>query len=507
MDGLIAGFGVALSWENMLAVVVGCFLGMLVGVLPGLGPVTTISLLLPFTFNFEPTTAIILLAGVYAGVMYGGTITSVLLKLPGEAASVVTAIDGHEMARRGRAGPALGISAIGSFIGATVALVGLTLFAPQLADLALKLGPPEYALLALLGLLLIAYMGNGSFGKAVLAASIGLFIAVIGLDPVSGQVRFDGGSAQLVDGIDIVAAVLGLFGIGEVLYQLRHPEGDPGSVTSKVGRVLPTRRDFRDSAAPIARGSIIGTLIGLLPGGGGVVSSLVSYGTERRLAKRPEEFGKGAIQGVAGPETANNASSTSAFIPLLTLGIPFNVAISLMFSVLLINGITPGPRLIEDEPDLFWGVIASMYLGNIVLLVLSLPLVGLFIQILRVDAQIMAPFIILLSLVGVYTIDNNTWNMWVAIIFGVIGYLMRIWGLPTGPLVLAFIIGGMLETSMRQSLLLSDNGFLIFVQRPGSLAFLALCVLLVASALTGARPKRRSRVPRVSREPRQKARS
>ncbi|MFC9334268.1 tripartite tricarboxylate transporter permease [Arthrobacter sp. NPDC057009] len=505
MDGLIAGFGVAMSWENILAVVIGCFLGMLVGVLPGLGPVTTISLLLPFTFNFEPTTAIILLAGVYAGVMYGGTITSVLLKLPGEAASVVTAIDGHEMARRGRAGPALGISAIGSFIGASVALVGLTLCAPQLADLALRLGPPEYALLALLGLLLIAYMGNGSFGKAVLAAGIGLFIAVIGLDPVSGHARFDAGSEQLVDGIDIVAAVLGLFGIGEVLYQLRHPDGDTGAVTSKVGRVMPTRQDFRDSAAPIARGSLIGTLIGLLPGGGGVVSSLVSYGTERRLAKRPEEFGKGAIQGVAGPETANNASSTSAFIPLLTLGIPFNVAISLMFSVLLINGITPGPRLIEDEPDLFWGVIASMYLGNIVLLILSLPLVGLFIQILRVDPQIMAPFIILLSLVGVYTIDNNTWNMWVAIIFGVIGYLMRIWGLPTGPLVLAFIIGGMLETSMRQSLLLSDNGFLIFVQRPGALVLLALCVLLVISAITGARPKRRAKVAPLSLQPRQKA--
>ncbi|WP_043438966.1 tripartite tricarboxylate transporter permease [Arthrobacter sp. UNC362MFTsu5.1] len=496
-DSILLGFSVALDPMNLLAVLAGCLLGVVVGVLPGLGPITTISILLPFTYAMEPTTAIILLAGIYAGVMYGGTVTSVLLKLPGEAASVVTAIDGYEMARKGRAGPALGISAIGSFIGATVALIALTFFAPALAELAVKLGPPEYAMLALLGLLLIAYLGAGAFAKAVVAAAIGLFLATVGLDPISGDARFVGDSLQLLDGMDVVAVVLGLFGIGEVLFSLRERDSEAELVSKKVGRVWPTKKDLRDSAAPIARGSVIGTLVGLVPGGGGLLSSLLSYGAERRFAKNPEEFGKGAIQGVAGPETANNASSTSSFIPLLSLGIPFNVTISLLFSVLLINGITPGPRLVTENPDLFWGVIASMYLGNVVLLILSLPLVGLLIQILRVDMAVLSPFIIVLSLVGVYTIDNNTWNMWVALFFGVVGYFMRIWGFPPGPLVLAFILGGLLETSLRQSLLLGDEGLLIFLQRPGSLALIAVSVLLIGASTFSAVRKRRAQTGAV----------
>jgi putative tricarboxylic transport membrane protein len=491
-DSILLGFSVALDPMNLLAVLAGCLLGVVVGVLPGLGPITTISILLPFTYAMEPTTAIILLAGIYAGVMYGGTVTSVLLKLPGEAASVVTAIDGYEMARKGRAGPALGISAIGSFIGATVALIALTFFAPTLAELAVKLGPPEYAMLALLGLLLIAYLGAGAFAKAIVAAAIGLFLATVGLDPISGDARFVGDSLQLLDGMDVVAVVLGLFGIGEVLFSLRERDTEAELASKKVGRVWPTKKDLSASAAPIARGSVIGTLVGLVPGGGGLLSSLLSYGAERRFAKNPEEFGKGAIQGVAGPETANNASSTSSFIPLLSLGIPFNVTISLLFSVLLINGITPGPRLVTENPDLFWGVIASMYLGNVVLLILSLPLVGLLIQILRVDMAVLSPFIIVLSLVGVYTIDNNTWNMWVALFFGVVGYFMRIWGFPPGPLVLAFILGGLLETSLRQSLLLGDEGFLIFLQRPGSLALIAVSVLLIGASTFSAVGKRRA---------------
>ncbi|MGO1739936.1 MAG: tripartite tricarboxylate transporter permease [Actinomycetaceae bacterium] len=487
LDSLSLGLSVAVQPENLLAVLIGCVLGVVVGVLPGLGPITTISILLPFTFGMEPTTAIIMLAGIYAGVMYGGTVTSVLLKLPGEAASVVTAIDGYEMAKQGRAGPALGIAAIGSFVGATVALLALTFAAPALADLAVRLGPPEYAALAALGLFLIAFLGSGAFAKALVAAAAGLFLATVGLDPVSGQTRFAGGVPELLEGLDVVAVVLGLFGIGEVLFQLRkRHEPEAETVSTKVGRVTPSRKDLRDSSGAIGRGSVIGTLIGLVPGGGGMVSSLVSYGVERRVAKDPSRFGKGAIEGVAGPETANNASSTSAFVPLLSLGIPFNVTISLLFSVLIINGVTPGPRMVDERPDLFWGVIASMYVGNIVLLMLSMPLVGLFIQILRVRTEVLAPFIIALSLVGVYTIDNNTWNMWVALVFGVIGYLMRVWGFPPGPLVLAFILGGMLETAMRQSLLMSDDGFLIFVQRPGSGLLVAICVAMVAFSAVGA---------------------
>ncbi|MGO1561624.1 Tricarboxylate transport membrane protein TctA [Actinomycetales bacterium JB111] len=499
LDSLLLGLEVAVQPENLLAVLAGCVLGVVVGVLPGLGPITTISILLPFTFGMEPTTAIIMLAGIYAGVMYGGTVTSVLLKLPGEAASVVTAIDGYEMARKGRAGPALGISAIGSFIGATVALLALTIAAPALADLAVHLGPPEYAALAVLGLFLIAFLGAGSFPKALVAAAAGLFLATVGLDPVSGQTRFAAGNPQLLEGLDVVAIVLGLFGIGEVLFQLRKRHVDGETITRKVGRVTPSRKDLKDSSGAIARGSVIGTLVGLIPGGGGMVSSLVSYGVERKVAKKPEEFGHGAIQGVAGPETANNASSTSAFVPLLSLGIPFNVTISLLFSVLVINGVTPGPRLVDERPDLFWGVVASMYVGNIVLLLLSMPLVGLFIQILRVRTEVLAPFIIALSLVGVYTIDNNTWNMWIALLFGIIGYLMRVWGFPPGPLVLAFILGGLLETSMRQSLLMSGDGFLIFAQRPVSAALIAICLAMIVMSVVSAW-RARTQAPRVENE-------
>ncbi|AOS63803.1 tripartite tricarboxylate transporter permease [Actinoalloteichus hymeniacidonis] len=492
-DAILQGFAVALEPGNLLAVLFGAVLGIIVGVLPGLGPITTISLLIPFTYSMSPETAIILLAGVYAGVMYGGTVTSVLLRLPGEAASVVTAIDGYEMARRGRAGPALGISAIGSFIGATVALIGLTFFAPALADLALQLGPPEYAALAALGLLLIAYIGSGSFAKAMVGTGVGLFLATVGLDPVSGAVRFAGDSLQLVEGFDVVAIVLGLFGIGEVLYNLRPGTSQGTLQTTRIGRVWPTRGDLKASRGPIARGSIIGTLVGLVPGGGGLVSSLVSYGVERRVAKHPATFGKGAIQGVAGPETSNNASSTSAFVPLLSLGIPFNVTVSLLFSVLLVHGITPGPQLVDEHPDVFWGVIASMYIGNIVLLILSLPLIGIFVQILRLKFSVLAPLIITVSLIGLYTIDNNTWSMWVAISFGVVGYFMRLWGFPLGPMVLAFILGEILETALRQSLILSDGGFGIFVTRPGSLTILLVALAMIGFSVVGAVRRRRSR--------------
>jgi len=494
MDAILHGFGVAFEPINLLAVLLGCILGIVVGVLPGLGPITTISILIPFTYAMSPATAIILLAGVYAGVMYGGTVTSVLLRLPGEAASVVTAIDGYEMARRGRAGPALGISAIGSFVGATVALVGLTFFAPALADLALHLGPPEYATLAIFGLMLIAYLGGGSFSKAMVAAGAGLFLATVGLDPISGAVRFSGDSLQLVDGFDVVAIVLGLFGIGEVLYNLRPGSQEDGdTVTTKIGRVFPSRADLRRSRGAIGRGSVLGTLVGLVPGGGGLVSSLVSYGVERRVAKHPEEFGKGAIEGVAGPETANNASSTSAFVPLLSLGIPFNVTVSLLFSVLLVHGITPGPQLVDEHPDVFWGVIASMYIGNVVLLILSLPLIGVFVQILRLKFSVLAPLIVAVSLIGLYTIDNNTWSMWVAITFGVVGYLMRLWGFPLGPMVLAFILGEILESALRQSLILSGGSFDIFVTRPGSLTILLLVAAIIcysAVSLFRARARR-----------------
>ncbi|WP_219419797.1 tripartite tricarboxylate transporter permease [Pseudonocardia nigra] len=462
---LMGGFAVVFSPETLIWVFVGVMLGTVIGVLPGLGPASTIAILLPITYSLPAEAAIIMLAGIYYGSMYGGTITSVLLRLPGEAASVVTTFDGYQMARAGRAGPALGISAIGSFIGGTVAVIGLTFVAPLLASVAVGLGPPDYVALAVLGLVLVSLLGTGSLLKALIPAGQGLWLASIGQDPVTGAARFAFGSADLIGGLHLVPMVMGLFGIGEILYNLGHRRrGD--LVTKKVEHVLPRREDLRRSRGPIARGSVTGFLIGLLPGGGGVVSSLLSYTTEKRISKHPDQFGKGAIEGVAGPETANNASSTSSFIPLLTLGLPPNPVLALIFGALLLQGITPGPTMIETHPEVFWGVIASMYVGNVILLALNLPLVGIFVQLLRVKQEILAPLTILVTVVGVYSVNNRVFDVGVAVLFGVIGYLMRKSGYAAAPLVLAFVLGSVLEPSLRQSLILSEGGLAIFLQRP-----------------------------------------
>jgi putative tricarboxylic transport membrane protein len=493
MGSIIHGFAVALQPANLLFVLIGAVIGMIVGVLPGLGPAATIALLLPLSYSMNPTSAVIMLAGVYYGSMYGGTITSVLLRLPGEAASVVTAIDGHQMARQGRAGPALGISAIGSFIGGTVALIGLTFFAPPLADLALKAGPPEYAALAALGIVLVAYMGSGSLVKALIAAAAGLLLASVGQDPISGAARFTGGSSELLGGLEIVAIAMGLFGIGEILYNLEtHHASEP--LTTKIKNILPTRADLAQSRGAILRGSVLGFVIGALPGGGGTVSSLLSYAWEKRRAKQPERFGKGAIEGVAGPETANNASSSAAFIPLLTLGLPANAVLALLYGALLLQGITPGPRLVEEHPDIFWGVIASMYIGNVALLLLSLPLVGIFVRMVRIRLGILAPVAVLLSLVGAYTVNNSIFDVWVAIAFGVLGYVMRKTGFEPGPLILAFILGGIIEASFRQSMLVSNGSLRIFVTRPVAAAIVLAAVALLTWPMMKAVKGRRDRV-------------
>jgi putative tricarboxylic transport membrane protein len=494
MEALLGGFDVALSPENLLYVLFGAVIGMVIGVLPGLGPAPTIALMLPLTYSLSPETAVIMLAGVYYGSMYGGTVTSVLLRIPGEAASVVTAIDGYEMARQGRAGPALGISAIGSFIGGTVAIVGLTVAAPALADVALHFGPPEYAALALLGLVLASYLGSGSFPRAFIAVCIGLLLATVGQDPITGDARFTGGSIELLSGLDLVAVAIGLFGIGEILYNLERTTDVGEAVRTKFRDVFPARDDLRAARGAIARGSVLGFLIGALPGGGGVVSSLGSYAMEKRLAKQPERFGKGAIEGVAGPETANNASSSSAFIPLLTLGIPSNVVLALIFGALLLQGITPGPGLVNEHPDLFWGVIASMYIGNVLLLILSLPLVGVFAQLLRVRMTLLAPIAVMLSVIGAYSINNSVFDIWAVFVFGIVGYLMRKIGFEPGPLVLAFVLGTILETSFRQSLLVSGGSFGIFVSRPFSAAvIIAVAAVVVWSVRQSLRARKKER--------------
>lgn len=478
LSGLGQGFSVAFDPINLLYVFIGVLVGTAIGVLPGLGPTATIALLLPITYTMDPTAAIIMLAGIYYGSMYGGTITSVLLRLPGEAASVVTTFDGYQMAKQGRAGPALGIAAVESFIGGIVAVIGLVFLAPWLATVAVSFGPPAYTALMILGLFLVTSLSTGSTIKSLCMAAVGLLLAVVGQDLITGAERFTFGQPSLLDGLNFVAIAMGLFGVGEILHNLERTE-KVQAVTSKIKNIWPSRQDFRDSAGAIGRGSVMGFFIGILPGGGGVISSLTSYASEKRRAKDPSRFGKGAIEGVAGPETANNASSTSAFVPLLVLGIPSNVVLALIYGALLLHGITPGPRLIDDHPDIFWGVIASMFIGNLMLLALNIPLVGFFVQLLRVRAGILATFALLVVMVGVFSVSNDTFDMWVVLVFGIIGWLMKKTGFDPGPLVLAFVLGSILEDSFRQSLLLSGGNFSIFFTDPISATIFAVIGLVI----------------------------
>ncbi|MCZ2858427.1 tripartite tricarboxylate transporter permease [Blastococcus sp. VKM Ac-2987] len=495
LEGIGTGFSVALDPTNLLYVFLGVLIGTVIGVLPGLGPTATIALLLPLTYEIEPVTAVILLAGIYYGSMYGGTITSVLLQLPGEAASVVTTFDGYQMAKQGRAGPALGIAAIGSWIGGTVSVIGLTLLAPPLADLAVEFGAPEYVALTALGILLVTYLGTRHPVKSLCMAALGLLLATMGQDLITGTTRFTFGQISLFDGLDFVAVAMGLFGVGEILYNVEQTE-KAQAVKSKIKNIWPTKADFRASGWPIARGSVMGFFIGVLPGGGGVISSLASYATEKRVAKDPTRFGKGAIEGVAGPETANNASSTSAFIPLLTLGIPANVVLALIFGALLVQGITPGPQLISQEPEIFWGVIASMYIGNLMLLALNIPLVGFFVQLLRVRAGILAAFALLVTMAGVFSVNNDPFDMWVVLIFGIVGWLMKKTGFEPGPLVLAFVLGSILETNFRRAMLTSGGEFSIFFTRPMSGTLFALMALvIIISTVAGIRRRRQRSRP------------
>lgn len=482
---VLYGFQVALQPENLLFALIGVVIGMIIGILPGLGPPATIALMLPLTYVIPPEAAIIMVAGIYYGAYYGGTITSVLLRLPGEAASVVTVYDGHQMALKGRAGPALGISAIGSFIGGVVATIGLIFFAPIVAEFAVKLGPPEYVILAIAGLAMVSSLGSAKPIKNVISACFGLLIAMVGIDVITGSSRFTFGSFDLLGGIDFVAVAMGLFGLGDILYELE--QGEMGArIKGKIGRILPTKQDMKDSAGAIARGSVIGFVLGLLPGGGGVVSSLASYATEKKVSKHPEEFGHGAIAGVAGPETANNAGSTASFLPLLSLGIPSNVVLALVYGALLIQGVTPGPNLISEQPAIFWGVLASMVIGNLMLLILSIPLIRPFIAMIKVRLSILSSLVIVVTMIGVYSVANSTFDMWVMLIFGVIGYLMRKTGYDPGPLALAIVLGPLLESSFRQSMLMSGGTLGIFVERPVALiGLLAIAAVIALRVVLG----------------------
>jgi putative tricarboxylic transport membrane protein len=475
---LFLGFEVAWQPINLFYCFFGVLIGTLVGVLPGLGPVAAMSLLLPATFHTSPVASIIMLAGIYYGAQYGGSTTSILVNIPGEASSVMTCLDGYQMARKGRAGPALGISAFGSFIAGTLGIFGLILVAPPLVDFALKFGPPEYFSLMVLGLTVLTFLTSASMIRALMMAAFGLVIGTVGLDNISGLARFSFNIPELLDGVGLVPLVMGLFGISEVLLNIEL-KIKREIFTTKVKGLLPTWSDWAKSIWSILRGTVIGFFLGTLPGGGAVIASFVSYAIEKKVSPYPEKFGQGMIEGVAAPESANNSAAQAAFIPLLTLGIPSNVVMAMLLGALIIHGVTPGPLLLSQHPDLFWGVVASMYIGNAMLLALNLPLIGIWVKLLKVPYSILFPIIILFCLIGSYSINNSSIDVVIMLIFGLIGYFMRKLSLEPAPLVLAFVLGPMLETALRLSLIKSKGSFAIFFASPISATCLIIALILL----------------------------
>ena len=483
LHNLFFGFGLALQPANLLYCFFGVLVGTLVGVLPGVGPAAALSLLLPITFYVPPVSSIILLAGITYGAMYGGSTTSILVNIPGEAASVVTCLDGYQMARKGRAGPALGIAAFGSFIAGTITVFMLIFLAPTLAGLALKFGPPEYFALMVLGLSIMVYLARGSILNALIMVCFGLILGAVGLDQMTGAPRFTFKITSLMDGVGLVQVVIGLFGLSEVFLNVERAFKQEEVFATKVRGLLPNREDWRRSIGPIGRGSVIGFFLGVIPGMSVVIPTFVSYVIEKKLSKYPERFGTGMIEGVAGPESANNAASTGTLVPMLSLGIPTGASTALLLGALMIHGLRPGPLLIQEAPDVFWGLIASLYVGNALLLVLNLPLIGLWVKILKIPYHFLFSLILLLCVVGSYITNNNAYDVIIMAIFGLVGYLMKKFGYEAAPLVLALVLGPMMETALRRSLVISDGGFAIFFTRPISGGFLVAALLILLSPL------------------------
>ncbi len=486
VDGLLIGLAHAFLPVNLLFCLLGVTLGTAVGVLPGLGPTATISLLLPATFHMEPATAIIMLAGIYYGAMYGGSITSILIKVPGEAAAIITCIDGYEMARNGRPGPALGLAAFASFFAGIFAAAAMLVVGPALAKVAYRFGPVETASLVILGLVLVVVVSKASSVRSMAMIALGILLAMVGQDFVSGEERFTFQIPTLLDGFGIAILAIGLFGVSEILMLAARDESRSDAIPTPrtLRALLPNRKDWAEAWAPISRGSVIGFVLGLLPGAGALVSSFASYVVEKKLAARPERFGKGAVAGLAGPEAANNASAQSAFIPLLSLGIPPNAVLGVVLGALMIQGVAPGPKLIVERPDVFWGVIASMVVGNFMLVVLNVPMVRVFVSLLAVPRRYLVPSILLFCALGAYSINNSLVDVTVAMATGVLGFILRRTGFDPVPLLIAFVLGGILEKAVRQALLIGYGSPAIFVERPISLFLLviALAILLLPLA-------------------------
>lgn len=479
---LFFGFNIALQPMNLMYCFLGVLIGTLVGVLPGVGPSAALSLLLPVTFYVPPVSTIILLAGITYGAMYGGSTTSILVNIPGEAASVVTCLDGYQMARKGRAGAALGISAFGSFFAGTITIFLLIFLAPPLANFALKFGPPEYFSLMVLGLSIMVYLARGSIINALIMVSFGLIIGCIGLDQITGVPRFVYKSITLMDGVGLVQVVIGLFGVSEVLINVERVFKRE-IFDTRVKGLLPNREEWKRSIGPIGRGSLIGFFLGIIPGMSVVIPTFVSYVVEKKLSRHPEKFGTGMIEGVAGPESANNAASTAVLVPTLSLGIPTGASTALLLGALMIHGIRPGPLLIKESPEVFWGLIASLYIGNIMLLVLNLPLIGLWVKILKIPYHYLFSLILLLCIIGSYITNNNPYDIIIMLTFGFIGYLMKKFDYEAAPLVLALVLGPMMEKAFQRSLMMSEGGFRIFFERPISATFLILALLILISPI------------------------
>ncbi|HSR10384.1 MAG TPA: tripartite tricarboxylate transporter permease [Thermodesulfobacteriota bacterium] len=495
-QGLVYGFGVALSLSNLLACLVGVLVGTIVGVLPGIGPIGAMALLIPSTFALSPTTALIMMSGIYYGSMYGGSTTSILVNVPGEAASVVTGIDGYRLARKGRAGAALAVAATGSFVAGTLGIVALMFFAPPLADFALEFGPPEYFALTLVGLFFLSRLGGGSAVKSFLMVTFGLLLGTVGMEPISGISRFTLGRLELGQGVELVPVAMGLYGIGEVLIIAEQITRAPELVKVKFRELFPTRAEWRRSFPPMLRGGAVGFFIGLIPGPAAILSTFASYALEKRISKHPEEFGKGAIEGVAGPESANNSATAGAMVPLLALGVPFAPATAMLLGALIIHGVQPGPLLLAQQPEIFWGVVASMYIGNFALLILNLPLVGVFASLLRLPQHYLMGFILLLCLVGTYSVNNSFVDLYILVGMGVVGYFLRKLKFDMAPLILALVLGPNMEKSLRQSLFMFRGDLWAMISRPiPAVLFSVALAIIVLPVLMKKKPARTA--PRV----------
>jgi TctA family transporter len=494
IDNLILGFEVALSWQTLTFCIIGVSIGMFIGVLPGVGPLAAISMLLPLTYYISPTDALIMLAGIYYGAQYGGSVASILLRLPGTASSAVVCIDGYEMTRNGRAGAALFLSAVASFIGGSIGILLMAGFSPALSSFALRFGSQEYFLLMALGLVAASTLSEGSAVRGLAMVVLGILLGIVGLDLTSGTMRFVYGQFELMDGISLVASAMGLFGLSEILSNIG--QGDRAAPTDKitVRSMLPTRRELGDSWPAIWRGSAIGSFFGALPGTGSTIASFFSYASEKKLARNRARIGQGIVEGVAGPEAANNAAAQTAFIPTLTLGVPGDAVMALLLGAMIVHGVTPGPQMLHDTPEMFWGLVASFWLGNLILLVFNIPMIGLWVAMLRIPYRLLYPAIIVLVVIGTYSIRYSIFDIYQLLAFGLLGYVMRLLAFPAAPLVLGLVLGPLLEENFRRSLMLSDGSYMTFVTRPISAVLVACIVAILAVQVVGPLVQKRRRL-------------